>query len=833
MSRTKSYNLFILRPSAAENLVTNPSMRSTTGYTGESATISTVTTQARRGDTAMQIAANAGAAGGMRRTLTLTAGVKYYFSADILTNADDANLSYSWIIADNSGNALATVTMQGGQHLAGRWYRKSVSYTPASTASYRIRVVQSTATPARTFYTDGWLVVATSDSTYFDGDSVGYNRTVPDFWWTGTPHASTSKRSALAYTSGEPVSLRDYMSIHEILGAGLTTFIDAAVPSSKGGAWYQNTIPTASRALSINGVILGTDFGNLLANHAAIENLVNPMNQPEGQRQPVTLQYVPLDEYSNESGEVIELPVVYYSGLDGRFTNPAGEELVLVFTSYSPTWAASAESVVPLNLYTDLSSINYILQRNADGTWAAMGTGLTGGAPNSILHARDGRVYLGGPFTQAGGVSNTGRIAYWKAGAMHAMGTGAASGAVNKIIELPNGNIAVFGTFPAMGGVANTAYAAQWNGSAWSSFGIPNGEINDAFYFGNTLYVVGAFTQIGGAAISRIAQTSNSGTTWTGCGTPTSTTISRVVATRDSTMRAGGGAGAVYIKGSTTAPTAYIEAWNGATWSIIYTDPLDVLINYLTIDAQGRVYFIISRTSPSESGSLIQYTPGAGYVVVTSITSGQIKGAWELRDRSFMISTYTGIAGKITIEGVEYLDGYVNYKNNTWTAGEIRMLTTGGYVTAVSEPAAADGSMVIGVNITGTARVLGITAATIPMTGTSIFQTAPTYPVVKLTGPGKLVLLKNTRTGKTIYFNNLTLASGEIAWLNLDPVNIRFYSNLRPDLLGWVLQGSDLNWMLLPGENGIGFWMENTTAGSAAALIMRRNFSGIAGAGWE
>lgn len=831
MSLTKNYDLFILKPRAAVNLVTDPSMKATTTYTAENATLAVSSAQTRRGDTAMQITNTAGQAGGMRAAFTLTAGTLYTFSADIFTNDADAALSYSVIIANNAGTTQAIKTLQGGQHLAGRWYRLAVSFTPGSTGTYRMRVQQSTAAAAVVYYTDGWMLAAGPEQAYFDGDSKWLTRTIRDFYWNGLPHRSTSSRSVLAYNGGELVSLKDRIHPYEILGAGLTSFIDAAVPSNKGGAFYQNTIPTASRALSISGVIDGSDLGDLLAKHAELENLVNPMLQPEGNRQPVTLRYVPLDEYGNQTGESIDLPVVYFSGLEGKFTNPAGEDLTLVFTSYSPTWKADGESSVNLNLYTDIANANYILQKDAAGTWAAMGSGMTGGRVLTILHGRDGRVYAGGLYTQAGGVLNTARIGYFEAGAWHPMGTGAPSGQVNKIVELSNGDIVAVGTFPSMGGVANTAYMARWDWAAgtWNSFGAPNGAIYDAYVYGGTLYVVGAFTLIGGVALSRIAQTSDKSSTWLGCGTPVSTTVSRVVANRDTFMRAG--AGYVYIVGDDGA-SSFVEQWDGATWGPVASSAINAYMPYLALDTQGRVYWIYQITIPSEIGILWRHTPGAGATSLAEVTTGQLKGIWELSNGSFIVSDSIGVSTAAIIDGVSYLDGYVVFNNNTWNAGEVRMLTAGGYVTAVSEPQNRDGSLVLGVGINGTARVIGITPANIPTTGAAAFQTAPSYPMVKITGPGKLVRMGNHRTRKSIWFNNLTLAEGEIAWLNLDPLALRFYSNLRPDLLGWILQGSDLDWMLQPGDNSIQFWYENTTAASAAALIINRNFTGIAGAGW-
>lgn len=119
-----------------------------------------------------------------------------------------------------------------------------------------------------------------------------------------------------------------------------------------------------------------------------------------------------------------------------------------------------------------------------------------------IFQATDGKIYVGGGFSQAGGVANTLRVAYWDpvGESWNAMGTGV-NGFVYAIAEAPNGDIYVAGAFTQAGGVASTQGIAYWDGSNWNSIGDINGVVFSlAFAPDGTLYIGGVFKDAGGVA---------------------------------------------------------------------------------------------------------------------------------------------------------------------------------------------------------------------------------------------------------------------------------------------------------------------------------------------
>lgn len=109
-------------------------------------------------------------------------------------------------------------------------------------------------------------------------------------------------------------------------------------------------------------------------------------------------------------------------------------------------------------------------------SWSALGSGIAYPGGASVVHAltlSDGRLYVGGRFTSAGGVAAN-RIAAWDLTderwvALGAGLAGAGSLAVNAI-AVTRGDLLVGGSFTTAGGVAANN-VARWNGAAWQPLG--------------------------------------------------------------------------------------------------------------------------------------------------------------------------------------------------------------------------------------------------------------------------------------------------------------------------------------------------------------------------
>ena len=159
--------------------------------------------------------------------------------------------------------------------------------------------------------------------------------------------------------------------------------------------------------------------------------------------------------------------------------------------------------------------------------WSSLGGGVNGSV-YALAVASSGEVYVGGNLIQAGGIA-VNRVAKWNGTAWSSLGTGVTGGSnnygkVNALAVASSGEVYVGGDFSQAGGVA-VSNVAKWNGTAWSSLGtgITGGSNN----FGNIValavassgevYVGGFFQQAGGVAAYNVAKWN--GLNWSSLGT--------------------------------------------------------------------------------------------------------------------------------------------------------------------------------------------------------------------------------------------------------------------------------------------------------------------------
>ncbi len=149
-----------------------------------------------------------------------------------------------------------------------------------------------------------------------------------------------------------------------------------------------------------------------------------------------------------------------------------------------------------------------------DGTaWYALGEGVSGvadpfyGPAVAELAVSGGDLYVGGDFTQAGGVEASG-IARWDGAGWHALGSGV-DGSVGALL-VDGGDLYVGGSFSTAGGVAANRIA-RWDGTDWHALG-SGVESSDFSYVrslaavGTDLYASGEFRTAGGVPASNVAR---------------------------------------------------------------------------------------------------------------------------------------------------------------------------------------------------------------------------------------------------------------------------------------------------------------------------------------
>lgn len=153
--------------------------------------------------------------------------------------------------------------------------------------------------------------------------------------------------------------------------------------------------------------------------------------------------------------------------------------------------------------------------------WQPMGTGLPDGFTKYALATDGTNLYAGGAFSAAGGVAARG-VAMWDPAknSWTNLGIGFQQNAQDRSSSLlfSNGFLYVGGPFTNAGGVAARSIA-RWNPSTktWTNLGVGVGGSVEAIAHGDgAIYVGGAFTNLGagGISVSRVAKWDIASQTW-------------------------------------------------------------------------------------------------------------------------------------------------------------------------------------------------------------------------------------------------------------------------------------------------------------------------------
>jgi hypothetical protein len=154
--------------------------------------------------------------------------------------------------------------------------------------------------------------------------------------------------------------------------------------------------------------------------------------------------------------------------------------------------------------------------------WYSLGSGVNANSGINTIAVAGNNVYIGGGFTNAGGVTAN-RIAVWNGANWASLGSGSANGVSGLVyaIAVNGSDVYVGGTF-ANAGTTVVRGIARWDGANWSGLGsgatgTSTAEVR-ALAFGNDgkLYCCGRFTNMSGVNASTIARWD--GTTWEALG---------------------------------------------------------------------------------------------------------------------------------------------------------------------------------------------------------------------------------------------------------------------------------------------------------------------------
>jgi trimeric autotransporter adhesin len=188
--------------------------------------------------------------------------------------------------------------------------------------------------------------------------------------------------------------------------------------------------------------------------------------------------------------------------------------------------------------------------------WASFGSGY--GQYVSAIYVDGTDIYVGGQFTDLGGVSGATNIARWDGSAWHALDTGLEYGP-SAIIRVGSW-IYAGGSFKNAGGDPDADNLARWDGNAWSSLGGNNlAGANDMVFDletdGTKLFVAGQFANAAGIPDADTVAVWD-GSAWFALGTGLPGAYVRSLALYDGQLYAGG-------------TYTFLAHFDGASWSYL------------------------------------------------------------------------------------------------------------------------------------------------------------------------------------------------------------------------------------------------------------------------
>lgn len=721
------------------------------------------------------------------------------------------NVPYALTIATTGGVDLAVYPFKG----TGRWQWIVLYYTETAATTRRLYFRKNGSTNIGAYYVDGvqseLINAGETVSTYIDGDQQGFlpNQQPLPYYWTGTPHASTSVRSGLTRSGGSVVKLSRYgWLLMAMIGLGMAPAQNVASEYAVQDGGYPTYTRKTTRQFTLSGVMYASTYPRLRMQKGEMGAILD--RDAGGIDQSLLLRHYLDDGCGNLISDVTTFQCKYMSGLEGNTNNPNASPVPLTFIQYVPTVMAEGTAGGSLNVQSTVSNANNIIQRSPTGVWSSMGTGAAiTGVVECIFVSRSGLVYAGGSFTGMGGVANTTRIAVWNPTTQTwaALGTGitGAATSVFAITEDASGNIYAGGTFTGAGGVANTSQLAKWNGAAWVSITptvANNSVLAIAFDNVGNLYAGGSFTTINGVAAVGIAKFD--GTTWTALAAgPTGVSINSLLFDRAWNLYVGG----TYTFTSTNI-AKYVPSTN--TWVALGVGLTGGAVRGIAFDDGGNLY-VGGQFTASGAVTLTKLArwTGSGWFPLSTGTAGGTNAVSEM--------TWNGIQHLLYIGGVFTSAGGISTPDSavTWNGGGFGFLDVDlpGTAQVNAIQFGVDGTMYVGFDSGLVPPQSAITGSTTTVNNPG---SAETYPTIKLYGPPsgaavRMWNLSNTSTLKNIFFN-LFLNVGEIATLVFTPDHLQFTSNIQGDISSLILPGSsEAEFYLKPGDNTLSMLSAGST----------------------
>lgn len=553
-----------------------------------------------------------------------------------------------------------------------------------------------------------------------------------------------------------------------------------------GGSYLQRTV-SRPRTIVLSCIAQGLTFAQVQQIKNKIIVQVAPYNSLQTSKV-LKLRYQLVNYCGDLIGTALEVGVTYAGDLTGSSTNLYQDRFDLQFVEFAPPGIKELTTIQPsLSFNTTRTSTQGVRYKSATtGEWKFIS--LSG--PRAVYYDLNGELWYGSSTTVTNRSASTSQ---------------AVNGAVNSIVSDQNNIIFVGGAF-----TTPQPYIMAYSGGSWGALfllsGTPiNGIVRGmAFDNAGALYLVGDFTTPQSGFAKYNYGTYGSSGSW-GTTLPISGGVGNAIVR--------GLDGNMYIATSNNS----IRKWDVAAGTLTIIGTTNVAPSSLAVLPDGRI------------------VAGGSFSTITGITGGAISAvgvavynysSWQPLGNGLGPSgsiSVTGLAvnkitGDLYATGYFYQSGstslpfgFARFNGSNWVPGDITntyaSINRGAIATRSS-----DGEIAL-ISDFANQDLSNSTLNTLTYTGT-----ADVFPQIKFTGPGVLWDITNYTTGKTLYFNNYTMLTGETALYTHDPAGgITFTSSFFGNILGKILPGSDTtSFSLVPGTNYI---LPYITGGAGATKV--------------
>lgn len=674
-----------------------------------------------------------------------------------------------------------------------RWHRIEIRGRAVGGDDLRVYIETAETAQELIFYVDGVQLEEQEEATtYCDGEQQGCR-------WNGVSHASISERNAEEMGGGVWFPIREegcspdiYVTVISGFGVPPITLNRQRTASTPGSVFDSLKVEERTMQLIIwvkdedvkktRGLILE----RLHELRQTLIDLVKPDISPD--TEPFMLRYT-------DNGKSLTIRCRYNAGLefDGDIRNKFTNTIPLRLLALDPYWEEDNQEVALLDTENPLGIHEYMMGR-INGEWQPMGQGLNRSVW-TIEEGIDGRLYAGGDFTADGDGIPLLRFARMNDTLDEFIqNSNGLNNRVGDIIAHPNGRIYACGLFTA-DGLGNPFDRIVEYDPATDTFTALAGGIDNAGANGmdiapnGDLYVVGSFTTVDGQPMNNIAFWDGGG--WHEVGDIVAflggaILLENVVVKSDTE---------IYVVGHNAPNDELLLQWDGSNWITLYSDPIGVapIMVAMVEDLDGTILFGgQGAASTTTNGQVLRWNGSAVTQVGEDFTHpfSVIVNVIEVEQDGLLFA-----AGRMeTVGDLVLPSSMAIWNGSTYTNLDFDLLFPLGTDSIIEVKSLRNGDLVIG--IFDPAAPVNFDGAGIAIVEN--IGTADVFPILTITGTGRLLWLENQTTNQRLYLD-YTLQEDEIFTLDFRNNTLVITSNYRGSVPDAVLPNSD-NFFLAAGK---------------------------------